>query len=96
MTVEMTAFGNYLGEGLELIESRPFHVLEGAALLVHLFDNRKLRGRVLRTEPARALVEIGERRWWLERNSSGQVGRWMVRAREGEQGHSCKEREQTM
>ena len=83
MTVEVTAFGTNFAEGVELVENKPFTMLEGAPLVLHLFDNQEVRGRVLRTEATRALVELDEHRWWLERKSTGAVGRWVVRAREG-------------
>lgn len=78
MTVEVNALGTYFAEGIELIESKACCMLEGADLLLHLFDNQKLRGRVLRADPDRALVEIDERMWWLDHNSSGQIGYWVV------------------
>ncbi len=79
MTVEVNALGTYFAEGIELIECEACNILEGADLVLHLFDNQKLRGRVLRADPDRALVEIDERTWWLDRQSSDQVGRWVVR-----------------
>jgi hypothetical protein len=83
MTVELSAFGTYFAEGIELIEAKPFNMLDGADLVVHLFDSQKLTGVVLRSDGAHALVQIGEQWWRLERNQSGQVGRWLVRAKEG-------------
>jgi hypothetical protein len=82
MTVEVTAFGTYFAEGLELVEHLPFDMLEEADLLVHLFDNQKLTGCILRANAARALVRIDENTWWLERQTRGRVHRWIVRARE--------------
>ncbi len=90
MPVELTTFGTYFAEGLELVENKPFNMLEGAELLLHLFDNQMLRGRVLRADPGRALVEVADRRWWLERQSDGYVGHWVVRSREGAERHSCR------
>ncbi|HLG44754.1 MAG TPA: hypothetical protein VKY24_00820 [Reyranella sp.] len=40
-----------------------------------MFDNQTLTGRILRANPVGVLVEIGETRWWVERNRSGDVGR---------------------
>jgi hypothetical protein len=88
MNVELTALATYLAEGVELIESKPFSLLEGAQLLLHLFNNQNLGGRVLRADAAHALVEVGEKRWWLDRQSSGRVHRWIVRAPEGAAGDS--------
>jgi hypothetical protein len=48
MVVELTTSGTYFTEGLELVENKPFNMLEGVDLLLHLFDNKMLRGRVLR------------------------------------------------
>ncbi len=90
MPVELTTFGTSFAEGLELVENKPFNMLEGAELLLHMFDNKTLSGRVLRTDPCRVLVEFADRRWWLERQSDGYVGHWVVRAREGAEAHSCK------
>ena len=89
MTVEVTAFGTYFAEGIELVENLPFDMLGGADLLVHLFDSQKLTGRVLRADAARALVRIDEKSWWLERQTSGRVGRWVVRARERAEQQIC-------
>ncbi len=79
MTIEVTAFGTYFAEGVELIESEACNMLEGTDLLLRLFDNQKLTGRVLQADADRALVEIDERTWWLDRQPSGRVGRWVVR-----------------
>lgn len=78
-TIEVTALGTYFAEGVELIESKDSNMLEGADLLLHLFDNQNLRGRVLRADPVHALVQIDGRTWWLDRQSRGRVGRWVVR-----------------
>jgi hypothetical protein len=80
MTVEVTVFGTYFAEGAELVEHEPFHMQADAELLVHLFDNQELWGRVLRADPTGALVEIDDRRWWLARAPSGAVGRWVAEA----------------
>jgi hypothetical protein len=88
MTVKVTAFGTHFAEGLELLECKPFNMLEGADLIVRLFDNQKLRGVVLRADAAHVLVQIDENRWWLERQSSGHVGRWVVRARDRAERHT--------
>lgn len=89
-TVEVTAFSTCFTDGLELIESEAFDMLEGAGMLVHLFDNQKLTGVVLRADGAHALVQIGENKWWLERNQRGPVGLWVVRAGEGTTGPSSQ------
>ena len=81
MTVELTAFGTYFAQGMALIENKTFSLLGGTDLRVHLFDDQKLAGVVLRADGAHALIQIDEERWWLERNRNGQAGRWIVRAR---------------
>jgi hypothetical protein len=81
MTVELTAFGTYFAQGVALIENKTFSLLEGADVLLRLFDDQKLTGVVLRADGAHALIQIDQDRWWLERNQNGQAGHWIVRAR---------------
>lgn len=84
MTVEAKVLGTGFADGIELVENEPFSMREGTELLLHLSDNRKVSGRVLRADDAvRALVEIDQTRWWLERKAGSHGSRWVVRTRQG-------------
>jgi hypothetical protein len=78
--VEVLAFSTY--GRIEVIEGMPFNMVEGAQVVVHLFDKQKLTGVVLHADGTSAVIKIGENRWWLERRSRGPLSRWEVRARE--------------
>jgi hypothetical protein len=82
VTVELTALGTYFAEGLELEIMNRLSLHDGSDLLLHLFDKQDIGGHVLRCEAERALVQVGEQKWWLQKQSGGRRERWTVHAAE--------------